>query len=123
MEKRRSKMDLPDTVRLVGSAYRPVIKTVEEALRFIDRELPIELLRQSRWTFARELLIVASKSGKKRDIGHAFRQLSQALDNDRLLASAVVREEPKRESSTAERPKAVRGRRAAAPRQIQPERI
>jgi len=71
---------------MVGSAYRPTIQTIQEALRFIDRELPIELQRRSRWTFARELLLVADRTGKKRDIASAFRQLKQALSNDRLLA-------------------------------------
>ena len=82
----RGAITLPATVRMVGSAYRPTIQTIEEALRFIDRELPIELRQRSRWTFARELLLVADRTGKKRDIAHAFRQLKQALNNDRMLA-------------------------------------
>jgi len=82
----RAAIALPATVRMSGSAYRPSIQTIEEALRFIDRELPIELRQRSRWTFARELLLVADRTGKKRDIAYAFRQLKQALGNDRLLA-------------------------------------
>jgi len=82
----RAAITLPATVHMVGSAYRPTIQTIQEALRFIDRELPIELQRRSRWTFARELLLVADRTGKKRDIASAFRQLKQALSNDRLLA-------------------------------------
>jgi len=38
-----------------------------------------------RWTFARELLVVAQKSGKKRDLTHAYRQFRQALSNDKML--------------------------------------
>lgn len=70
---------------------RPVINTVQEALKLIDQELPVELKRASRWTFARELLVVAATSGKKRDVVYAFRQLKQALGNDRLLEESAVR--------------------------------
>lgn len=82
----RVAITLPATVHMIGSAYRPSIQTIQEALRFIDRELPIELRRRSRWTFARELLLVADRTGRKKDIAYAFRQLKQALSNDRLLA-------------------------------------
>ena len=78
-------MKLSSEIRLNGAGFRPTIRTVEEALRFIDQELPIELKVQSRWTFARELLIFAARSKKKRDFVSAFRQLSQALGNDGLL--------------------------------------
>ena len=78
-------MKLPNEIRLSGAGFRPAISTVEEALRFIDQELPIELKVQSRWIFARELLVFAAKSKKKRDVVSAFRQLSQALGNDGLL--------------------------------------
>ena len=77
---------LPATVRTIGAAYRPVIRTTVEALRFIDEELPIELREKRRWTFARELMVVAGISRKKRDIANAFRELKRALDDDRLLA-------------------------------------
>jgi len=55
---------LPAKIRTNGSRLRPVINTVQEALKLIDQELPVELKRASRWTFARELLVVAATSGK-----------------------------------------------------------
>ena len=64
---------------------RPLIRSTVEAIRFIDRELPAELKALPRWTFARELLLVADRSQKKRDLTHAYRQLRQALSNDLLL--------------------------------------
>ncbi len=65
---------------------RGTISSTTEALRFMDRELPAELMAQSRWTFARALLLEAETTGKKRDIVCAVRQLRQALSNDMLLS-------------------------------------
>lgn len=78
-------MDFPVHIRTTGSGVRPLIRSTSEALRFIDRELPAELKRLPRWTFARELLLVAADSQKKRDLTHAYRQLRQALRNDLML--------------------------------------
>jgi hypothetical protein len=78
-------MDFPAPVRTKGSSVRHLIRSTEEALRFIDTELAAELRSQSRWTFARELLLVAEKTHKKRDVRFAHRQLQQALRNDMLL--------------------------------------
>ena len=78
-------MDFPSHIRTSGSGVRPLIRSTVEAIRFIDRELPAELKAQSRWTFARALLLVAERSQKKRDMTHAYRQLRQALANDLLL--------------------------------------
>jgi hypothetical protein len=64
---------------------RGTIKTTREALHFIDRELPAELKALSRWTFAEALLLEAERSQKKRDMDCAYRQLRQALKNDRLI--------------------------------------
>lgn len=64
---------------------RPLVRTIEEALGFIDDDLSQELKNQPRWTFARELLLVAQQSNKKRDMTVAVRQFRQALDNDGLL--------------------------------------
>ena len=77
-------MDLPAVVHTNGKGFRHVINTVQEALKFIDEELPFELKEKFRWTFARELLAVADTSRKKRDVLYAFRQLKQALNKDRL---------------------------------------
>jgi hypothetical protein len=78
-------MNLPNEIQLSGTGLRPTIATVQQALRFIDLELPIELKQKSRWIFARELLAVAAKTRKKRDVLAAIRQLKQALCNDGLL--------------------------------------
>jgi hypothetical protein len=78
-------MDFPREIRTRAKRVQPVIRTAEDALRLIDRELPSELNRLSRWTFARELLLVAQQSGKKRDLTIAYRQFKQALSNDKLL--------------------------------------
>ena len=39
---------------------------------------------QPRWTFARELLLEAERTEKRRDLRYAYRQLKQAIQNDRL---------------------------------------
>ncbi len=82
--------DLPAVIRTTGHGVRPAIRTVTEGLRFIEDELPQELRRLPRWTFARELLEVAAKSRTKRDTFTAYRQLVQALGNDGLLADSGV---------------------------------
>jgi hypothetical protein len=64
---------------------RGVLKSTEEALHFIERELPAELSDLSRWTFARDLLIEAERTEKKRDLKCAYRQLRQALSSDLLV--------------------------------------
>jgi len=76
----------PAAVKTSGQGLRPLLRTVEEAIRLIDRELPEEIRSQSRWTFARALLVEAERSGKKRDLVCAIRQLKQALSNDGWLA-------------------------------------
>src|SRR5512133_2852260 len=70
---------LPAPVRTKGGRLRPVVRSVAEALRLIDEELPIELRR---WTFARALMEEAAQSGKKADLSRALRQFTQALAND-----------------------------------------
>jgi hypothetical protein len=82
-----AKLTPPIQVRAKG--MRPRVRTVQEALRMIDNELPAELRSQSRWTFARALLVEAAKTGKKRDIGSATRQLKQALENEGWLEQPV----------------------------------
>jgi hypothetical protein len=64
---------------------RGTISTTREALRFIDQELPAELKALSRWTFAEALLREAERSEKRRDMDCAYRQLRQALKNDRFI--------------------------------------
>jgi hypothetical protein len=76
----------PDVVRTANGRLRPAVRTVEEGLGLIDCDLPPELRALPRWTFARELLVVALRSGKKRDQAVAVRQLKQALANEGWLA-------------------------------------
>lgn len=86
-------MDFPMPIKTTGSGVRAVIRNTQEAIRFIDRELPVELKKLPRWTFARELLLVAERSEKKRDLNNAYRQLRQGLSNDRLLDRSKTRED------------------------------
>jgi hypothetical protein len=78
-------MIFPTAVRTKGSSVRRLMRSTQEALRFIDTELAAELRSQARWKFARELLVVAERSEKRRDLICAHRQLTQALRNDLLL--------------------------------------
>jgi hypothetical protein len=61
------------------------LKDIAVALRLISRDLPEELQRQTRWTFAAALLKQAERTHKARDLNCAYRQLRQALENDRML--------------------------------------
>ena len=78
-------MDFPHPITTKARRVQPRVTNTEEAIRFIDRELLAELSSRPRWTFARELLVVAARTGKKRDLNHAVRQFRQALSNDKLL--------------------------------------
>ena len=78
-------MDLPEEIKIKGPGLRPCIRTGAQALRLIDHELPAELRALPRWSFARDLLVVAERSGKKRDMICATRQLRQALSNEGWL--------------------------------------
>ena len=78
-------MDLPGQVRTTARRVPRVVATTEDAIKLIDRELLPEVKLASRWTFARELLVVAQASGKKRDLTQAYRQFRQALSNDKML--------------------------------------
>jgi hypothetical protein len=77
---------LSRAINTKGGRLRPVVRTTGEALRLIDKELPVELRRLPRWTFARALLEVAARTMKKRDIETASRQFRQALSNEGWLA-------------------------------------
>ena len=56
---RPERLTLPQAIRTRDKRIRPVIRTVEEAIRLIDTELPQELQALRRWTFARALLVEA----------------------------------------------------------------
>ncbi|MCC7347741.1 MAG: hypothetical protein IT538_10130 [Variibacter sp.] len=78
--------ELQAPVHTACKQLRPVVRTIDEALGLIDRDLPPELRKLPRWTFARALLLEAQKTGKKRDNMLAVRQLRQALSNEGWLA-------------------------------------
>src|SRR5882672_7021365 len=81
----RHTLALPAAIRLQASGCRPALRTVDEAIDLIDSELPTELRRLPRWTFARALLLEAVKTGRKRDLTAAARQVRQALSNEGWL--------------------------------------
>jgi hypothetical protein len=82
-------MNLPAEVRVRGSGLPSVIRTVEEAIKLIDRNLPPDLARLPRWTFARALLAEVRQTRKSRDMKAAIRQLRQALQNEKWLDERV----------------------------------
>jgi hypothetical protein len=75
----------PVAIRIRASGCRAVVCTVGEALEMIDKELPAELHRLRRWTFARALLEEASLTRRKKDLAAAVRQFKQALSNEAWL--------------------------------------
>jgi hypothetical protein len=78
---------LSKVVRTRAKGIRPNLRTVQEAIGLIENDLPKELRVLSRWSFAHALLLEAEKSGKKRDLICAERQLKQALSNEGWLAA------------------------------------
>jgi hypothetical protein len=73
-------VELPIVVRTRTGSRR--VRTCEEAIRLIDQEVPHELRRLPRWTFARKLFEVAVHSKRKKDVTAAVRQLMQAVTNE-----------------------------------------
>jgi hypothetical protein len=82
---RQAIMKLPTPVRVRAPGRRSEIASIKDALGFIDRDLPSELKRLPRWTFAHALLLEAERTGKSRDLKAAVRQLRQALGNEKWL--------------------------------------
>jgi hypothetical protein len=80
----RMSTKLAEEIRTKGGVVRRA-RTVEEALRLIDHDLPVELRNLPRWTFARALLLEVQRTGTKRDMKNAVRQLKQALSNEDWL--------------------------------------
>ncbi|HEY4920650.1 MAG TPA: hypothetical protein VII40_11155 [Xanthobacteraceae bacterium] len=78
-------LEFPAAVRIRAPRCRPVVRNVNEGLLLIDNELPAELRRLPRWTFARALLEAALRTRRKRDLAAAARQLRQALSNEGWL--------------------------------------
>jgi Tfp pilus assembly protein PilO len=75
----------PSEIKIKRDAVRPIVRNVRDALHLIERELPIELRRLPRWTFAHDLLQHVRRTGKKKDLKNAFRQMRQALSNEGWL--------------------------------------
>lgn len=69
----RRSMDLQSVVHLNASGMPHAVRTVEQAIRFIDERLPSELQGLPRWRFARVLLAEAIRTGKSRDVKAATR--------------------------------------------------
>jgi hypothetical protein len=82
---RQAIMKLSAPVRVRAPGRRCEIASIKDALGFIDRDLPSELARLPRWTFAHALLLEAERTGKSRDLKAAVRQLRQALSNEKWL--------------------------------------
>ena len=78
-------MNLPTEIHVRAPGNHCVLSTVEKAIAFIDRDLPPELAKLPRWTFARALLVEAVRTGKSRDLKAANRQLTQALQNEKWI--------------------------------------
>jgi hypothetical protein len=80
-------LEFPMAVNIRAPGCRPVVRNVSEAILLIDNELPAELRRLPRWTFARALLEEVLRTRRKRDLTAAARQLRQALSNEGWLAT------------------------------------
>jgi class 3 adenylate cyclase len=76
---------LPAPIAVRAPTLRGKIDTVERACAFIDKNLPPDLAKLPRWTFARALFAEALKTGKSRDLNTAVRQFRQALSNEKWL--------------------------------------
>jgi hypothetical protein len=75
---------LTEEIRTQGSIARSA-RTIEEALRLIEEDLPVELRNLRHWTFARALLLQAQRTGAKKDMRNAVLQLKQALTREKWL--------------------------------------
>jgi class 3 adenylate cyclase len=76
---------LPAPISVRAPTLRGKIDTVERACAFIDKNVPADLVKLPRWTFARALFVEALRTGKSRDLNTAVRQFRQALSNERWL--------------------------------------
>ena len=76
---------LPAPISVRAPTLRGKIDTVERACAFIDKNLPPDLAKLPRWTFARALFAEALKTGKSRDLNTAVRRFRQALSNEKWL--------------------------------------
>lgn len=79
-------LEFPAALHIRAPGCRPVVRNATEGLHLIENELPAELRRLPRWTFARALLEEALRTRRKRDLTAAARQLRQALSNEGWLS-------------------------------------
>lgn len=79
-----------EPLRLSAPGRRSHLRNLGEAKRFVENELPAELGKLPRWTFAAALIRHAIASGKLRDLRSAERQLRQALSNEGWLAREIA---------------------------------
>jgi hypothetical protein len=77
-------MDLPAEINVRAAGLPSILRTVEDALKMIN-DLPPEIARLPRWTFAEGLLRAALASKKSRDVKTAARQLQQAVSNEKWI--------------------------------------
>jgi hypothetical protein len=87
--------DFQNEIQLRGTGRRGRVRGLADAKTFILKEVPSELRKLPRWSFAEALVSHAKKTGKQRDLRAAERQLRQALANEGWLADAPA---PQRKS-------------------------
>jgi hypothetical protein len=75
-------LTFPVAFHIRASGCRPEVRNVAQALEMIEDDLPAELRRLPRWTFAKALLEEANRSRRKKDLTAAARQFRQALSNE-----------------------------------------
>jgi hypothetical protein len=81
--------DFQSEIQLCATGCRGRLRGLSEAKAFISKELPAELRKLPRWSFAEALVGHAQKTGKQRDLRAAERQLRQALANEGWLAESA----------------------------------
>jgi hypothetical protein len=77
-------------IGISAAGLREQLRNLGEAKRFVEDEIPAELHKLPRWSFAEALIDHALETGKRRDLRAAERQLRQALSNEHWLAEARV---------------------------------
>lgn len=89
-ERGHASAEFQQPIRLSAPGRRGHLRNLGEAKRFVENELPAELGKLPRWTFAAALIRHAIASGKQRDLRAAERQLRQALSNEGWLAKEIA---------------------------------
>jgi hypothetical protein len=76
----------PAAIRIRAPRCRSSVRNAGEARDMIAKELPLELRRLPRWTFALALLEEAIRTHRKKALVTAERQFRQACSNEGWLA-------------------------------------